>query len=199
MTLDSALKNIRAYSPPTEQEASDKRIMLSYAETYPDTVLTRANEIAHFTSSAFIVNPDATMMLMAHHNIRGCWAWTGGHADGDADLLAVALREAMEETGAAHIRPITEEIAATDILVVFGHTRRGKYVSAHLHLNTTYLFVADEKDPLTVRPGENTAVAWLPVQELKTDRFSADDQALYGKLLQRARERLSLWGGIAKR
>lgn len=178
---------IRAYVPRDEQETADKRIILAYIDRYPDTVLTRENEYAHLTSSGFVVNANATKVLMAHHNIYRVWAWTGGHADGDGDLLSVALREAQEETGAVHIRPLSDSIASLDILPVWGHTKRGHYVSAHQHLNVTYLLTADEGDPLTVREGENTRVGWLPAEDLcaHTNEWQMDH--VYLKLLDRAR------------
>ena len=138
-----------------------------------------------------MVNADATKVLMAHHNIFQVWAWTGGHADGDPDLLAVALREAREETGVEHLRPLSPAIASLDILPVWGHVKRGKYVPAHQHLNVTYLLTADEGDPLAVREGENTRVAWLPADRLTelTNEWEMDH--VYLKLLDRARALLA--------
>lgn len=181
---------IRAYVPQSEQEATDQRIILEYIDQYPDTVLTRENEYAHITSSGFVVNADASKVLMAHHNIYRVWAWTGGHADGDGDLLAVALREAAEETGAAHIRPLGEGIASLDILPVWGHMKRGRYVAAHQHLNVTYLLLADEGGPLAVREGENTRVGWLPADRLLEYTNEWEMDGVYTKLLARARARL---------
>ena len=85
---------------------------------------------------------------MAHHNIYRVWAWTGGHADGESDLLSVALREAREETGVTHLLPLSADIMSLDILPVWGHVKRGRYVTAHQHLNVSYLLVADEMDSL---------------------------------------------------
>ena len=184
--------DIRAYCPQNEQEETDKRIILEYVDRYPDTVLTRRNEYAHITSSGFVVNADASKVLMAHHNLYRVWAWTGGHADGQDDFLSVALREAREETGIVHIRPLSPAIASLDILPVWGHVKRGKYVPAHQHLNVTYLLQADESDALTVRPEENSRVGWLPAEGLTrcTNEWQMD--GVYEKLLDRARAILGL-------
>lgn len=184
------IDKIRAYVPRDGQEAADREMILDYIARFPDTILTRENKIAHITSSGFVVNGDASKVLMAHHNIFRVWAWTGGHADGETDLLSVALREAREETGAVHILPLSTEIASVDILPVWGHVKRGEYVCAHQHLNVSYLLVADEKDPLQNREGENSQVAWLDADRLLeiTNEWQMD--YVYTKLLDRARSLL---------
>ena len=184
---------IAAYRPRSEQEEADQRQMLDYIRQFPDTILTRDNPIAHFSSSGFVVNADASRVLMAHHNLYRVWAWMGGHVDGEADFLAVALREAREETGVTHIRPLSDAIASLEILPVWGHVKRGRYVPSHLHLNVSYLLLADENDPLSVREGENTRVGWLPAAELLSYTNEWEMDGVYTKLLERARN--LLYGG----
>ena len=179
--------DIAAYVPQDEAEAGDKAMILEYLRRFPDDILTRKNQIAHLTASGFVVNADGTRVLMAHHNLYRVWAWTGGHADGDPDLLSVALRETREETGAEHVKPLSPAIASLDILPVWGHVKRGAWVPSHLHLNVTYLLTAEESDPLRPRAGENTKVAWLPADRLLelTNEWQMD--GIYAKLLERAR------------
>ena len=181
------LDDILAYEPRDEAEAGDKAMFLEYLRLFPDTILTRENKIAHLTASGFVVNRDCSKVLMAHHNLYRVWAWTGGHADGDPDLLSVALREAREETGAEHVKPLSPAIASLDILPVWGHVKRGAWVPSHQHLNVTYLLTAEESDPLRPRAGENTKVAWLPADRLLelTNEWQMD--GIYAKLLERAR------------
>ena len=178
---------IRAYTPQNEQEAADQRLILEYIRLFPDNILTRDNEIAHLSSSGFVVNADGTRVLMAHHNIYRVWAWTGGHADGEGDLLSVALWEAREETGVEHIRPLSPAIASLDILPVWGHVKRGKWVPSHQHLNVSYLLVADESDALQIREGENSRVGWLPAERLLEYTNEWEMDGVYTKLLARAR------------
>lgn len=181
------LSQIAAYVPQSQAEAADKEQILYYVNQYPDTILTRENTIAHITASGFILSADGEWVLMAHHNIYRVWAWTGGHADGEGDLLSVALREAREETGAEHIRALSTAIASLEILPVWGHVKRGKYVCAHQHLNVSYLLTADRDTPLSVREGENTKVGWLPADWLLelTNEWQMDE--VYTKLLERGR------------
>lgn len=186
------IDDIEAYVPRDEAETAEKEIILDYIRRYPETILSRENRAAHMTASGFILSADGKWALMAHHNIYRVWAWTGGHADGEGDLLKVALKEAREETGAGHIRPLSEEMASLEILPVWGHVKRGEYVPSHLHLNVSYLLTADREGPLKVREGENTAVEWLPTDRLLelTNEWQMDP--IYTKLLSRGRELLGL-------
>ena len=131
------LKNdIEMFIPYNEQEEVDRKIMLKYIDDF-DNTLTRQNEYGHLTSSAFVLNKERTKILMIYHKIYNSWAWTGGHSDGDNDLLYVAIKEAKEETGIKTVTPILEDIYSLELINVNGHEKRGKYVSSHVHLNVT--------------------------------------------------------------
>lgn len=179
---------IEAYSPLSEQESADKAVILEYARKFPDTILTRENRIAHLTSSGLVLNPERDKVLMIHHNIYNTWAWTGGHADGDSDLLAVALREAQEETGAKDIVPLCEKILSLDILPVWGHRKRGAYVATHLHLSASYVLTAPEDTPLQSCPEENSGVQWIPTNRISDFSNEPELIGIYQKLIQRARK-----------
>lgn len=99
--LSKLEQQIQKFMPFNEQEEHDKAILLKWFESGSD-ILTRENEIAHLTASAWVVSPDKKSVLMAYHNIYHSWAWLGGHADGDADLHHVAQKEVMEESGLTH-------------------------------------------------------------------------------------------------
>ena len=179
--MDKLRRAIEGFVPCNDQERRDRELLLIALDRL-DTPLTRDNPFAHFTASSWIVNPARTHVLMAWHNIYKTWAWTGGHADGDSDLLAVALREAREETGVACIRPVTGDIFSVEILPVNAHVKRGQFVSAHLHLNVTYLLEADNAQSLRPKPDENSAVAWLPKDEAAENKEEPFMAAVYRKL-----------------
>ncbi len=181
-------KEISDFIPRNNQEVNDKKIILDFINQFRNNVLYRTNEIAHITSSGFIMNPELNKVLMIHHNIRNVWAWTGGHADGDSDLLHVAIKEAKEETGVFKIRPLYERIASIDILPVFGHEKKGKHVSSHLHLSVAYLLICDECQELKVKPDENTGVAWFETNKFTNTYFDSSDVYLYNKLIKMALE-----------
>ena len=174
-------KRLEAYVPCNEQEAADQRMMLRAIDTLEDP-LSRENIFAHFSASGWIVNPARTKVLMAYHNIYKTWAWTGGHADGEADLLTVALREAREETGIQDIRPVTPDIYSIEVIPVNAHVKRGQFVSSHLHMNVTYLLEADDAQPLRVKPDENSAVGWLSLEEAADNRDEPFMAVIYRKL-----------------
>ena len=156
--------DIAAYVPFNEQEARDKTVILDFLAKNEDA-FSRENLVAHMTASAWIVNQERTRTVMVYHRIYDSWSWTGGHADGETDLLAVALREAREETGLRNVRPLSSEIFSLEVLTVDGHEKRGEYVPSHLHMNVTYLLEADESEPLHVCEDENKGVRWFGLDE----------------------------------
>ena len=102
MDIREAIEN---YCPCCEQEARDKAVILSFIDSNSDA-FERSNLIAHMTASAWVVNPARDKVLMVYHNIYDSWSWTGGHADGERDLLSVAVREVREETGLTMHTPV---------------------------------------------------------------------------------------------
>ena len=161
------LEQIHNYAPCCEQEERDQAVMLAFLAAHDDA-FSRENLIAHMTASAWVVNPARDKVLMVYHRLYDSWAWTGGHADGETDLLSVALRECREETGVEHVRAVSEEIYSLEILTVDGHEKRGQYVPSHLHLNVTYLLEADEHDSLQVCEAENSGVRWFSLTDALT-------------------------------
>ena len=103
MTREKLLNQIAAYIPYNEQEAADRELILHWIQDHDDA-FTRQNKVAHITASAWVVNRDRRKVLLVYHNIYNSWSWLGGHADGETDLLAVALREVKEEAGIANVR-----------------------------------------------------------------------------------------------
>lgn len=160
----SIVDEIKSYAPCCEQEARDKAVILDFLGNNPDAFF-RSNLIAHMTASSWIVNSARTKVVMVYHRIYDSWSWSGGHADGERDLLSVALREAREETGLQHVRAISTEIFSLEVLTVDGHEKRGVYVPSHLHLNVTYLLEADEDEPLRPCEEENKGVRWFTLDE----------------------------------
>ena len=124
--------------------------------------LRRTCRPGHVTASAWIVSADHSRFLLTHHRKLGCWLQLGGHADGDADVAAVALREAREESGMEHFDlfgPGPIDVDVHDI-----PARPGE--SAHEHHDFRFLLVAAPDQELVVSD-ESHELAWFPSARLE--------------------------------
>lgn len=156
-------ESIEKYQPFDNEEEEIKKNILKYMDKYSD-VLTRNNDKCHFTSSGIVLNKERTKVLMVFHNIYNSWIVPGGHADGDSDLLHVALKEVEEETG-QKATVLDKNIFQLSISPIEGHMKRGKYVEPHYHLEVLYLLEADDTIPLVYREDESQGVKWATIDE----------------------------------
>lgn len=133
---------------------------IRFVEEHTDCLL-RSQLKGHLTGSAWVVDRSRTQTLLTHHRKLDKWLQLGGHADGDPDLLAVALREAREESGLTHLR-VTE----TEIFDLDRHwIPERKDVPAHFHYDLRFLFEADPAEPLIVT-SESKDLAWVQLGEV---------------------------------
>ena len=186
--LEELKGKIEGYKPYNEQEEQDKKVMIDYINHF-DNVLTRKNEFGHFKASSWVVNQQRTKVLMIYHNIYNSWTWTGGHADGEHDLLGTAVRELKEETGVKNVKVLNPDIFSLEIICVNGHVKRGKYVASHVHLNLTYLLEVDEEETLQMKEDENSGVKWIPIEDI--DKYSTEPwmvEKIFTKLNERLKE-----------
>ncbi|MDE6708486.1 MAG: A/G-specific adenine glycosylase [Oscillospiraceae bacterium] len=179
------LTEIKNFQPYTEQEKSAREKLFALLEQYGNKMLDRDCEAGHITCSGFILSPDLQETLMAYHLIYQSIGWTGGHADGNDDLLGVAIREAKEETSVTQIYPISRKILSIDILPVPAHQKYGNVIPEHLHYNITYGLIAPKNQAISDKPDENQNVHWLAIQEIKKQCTESNMIPIYEKIINR--------------
>jgi 8-oxo-dGTP pyrophosphatase MutT (NUDIX family) len=129
-------------SDPDQQVAKER--MLQFAFDHVDA-LDRRCEAGHFTGSALVVDVETARTLLLFHSKAQRWLQPGGHADGEADLASVALREASEETGIDGLRVVRPAI---DLDI---HVFRPRGAEPRVHLDVRFLVIA----PPRARPAGN--------------------------------------------
>lgn len=178
-------EQIAAFRPADEPEKRVRERVIRLIEQKGDALLERTCGY-HFTGSALLLNPSGSKTLLLFHKQFQSWTYPGGHADGDRDLLAVALREAREETGLSALTPVREEILALDLLGVPGHRKNGSAVEAHTHISASFVLQAREEEPLRQNPAESQGLRWVPVDQLEKWCREPHMLAVFRKLLARA-------------
>ena len=158
MDIQQAIRN---FVPQDACERENKAALLADLARYGEGLFLRTQEDAHLTASGFILDPEMRETLMVYHLIYQSFSWTGGHADGETDLLSVALREAKEETGVTEIWPLSGQILSIDRFWVPAHQKHGRAVKAHVHYSVAYGLIAPKNQTLTVKSDENSAVEWI--------------------------------------
>lgn len=176
-------KQIENYIPFDEQEERDKEQFLKFINNF-ENVLTRENILGHFSSSAFIVNKERTKMLVVYHIINDGWIYPGGHADGENNLLSVAIREVNEETG-LKTKVLNNSIFGIQSVAVKGHIKRGSYVSAHIHFDVIYLMEADDTIPLIYKEDESKGIKWIPFEEATNESICDFIRPIHKKLINK--------------
>lgn len=137
------------------------------AETIHDP-FARERLAGHFTGSAWLVDRSGERVLLTHHRKLGRWLQLGGHADGDADLAQVALREAEEESGLPGLKL---EAGLFDLDRHWIPGRRE--VPAHWHYDARFVVRAGDHEAFVVSE-ESLDLAWRRVDSLVDDP-DADD------------------------
>src|SRR5689334_13438796 len=153
-----ALAVARAQVAAALGPAAARERILAFLDAHPDA-LDRSCIPGHLTGSAAVVDEERRRALLVLHRKLERWLQPGGHADGDGDLAAVALREATEETGIVGLRA---EVPAIDLDVHEIPAVGGD--PPHLHLDVRYLVVAPP-EATAVRNHESLALRWVTLAE----------------------------------
>ncbi len=163
-----------AAAPPSAATARFE----TFIRTEP-ACLERSTAAGHLTASAAVVDPPRRHLLLIHHRKLGRWLQPGGHADGQLDLAAVALREVAEETGLGRCRLVDPHPIDLDVHEIPAHGG----VPAHLHYDVRFMIEADPLEPLAHDVEEVHAARWFGRDELLAGAVATDDAVI--RLLER--------------
>ena len=177
MHRNPLLQRLANHQPFNQEEAQFKQQMIEFVNQNSDcferTLLT-----GHITGSAWIVDKSRQFTLLTHHRKLDEWFQTGGHCDGDSDVLNVAMKEAREETGLTDIQAISPNIFDIDIHEI--PERKG--VPTHLHYDVRFLLEADMNQPLIIS-SESSDLAWVELSKVSQLNDSQSIMRMAEKLL----------------
>ncbi|UFH52810.1 NUDIX hydrolase [Spirosoma sp. KNUC1025] len=164
------LQLLRQHLPADPNEQAMTEVTIAFVEANPDA-FERSLLTGHVTGSAWIVSPDRSQVLLIHHRKLDRWLQPGGHADGDPDIAAVALREAQEETGLTSLRLIVPAGSETPLLTptvpifdVDVHTIPARnHEPEHLHYDIRFLLEADPNEPFG-QSDERKNIRWFTLE-----------------------------------
>lgn len=153
------LNLLRRHHPTDATEQAMTQATITFVEQHPNC-FERSLLEGHITGSAWIVSPDRRHTLLIHHRKLDRWLQPGGHADGDPDVVAVALREAREETGLTSLRLLNPAIFDVDIHLIPAR----KDLPEHLHYDIRFLLEANPYEPFG-QSAEIKNIQWFLLKE----------------------------------
>ena len=151
---------------PGEQDTC--RRIVEFVREHEDC-FERTQLLGHITGSAWVLDADRKRTLLTHHRKLDRWLQPGGHADGDHDVAAVALKEAEEETGLKDLALERDAIFDIDVHMI---PERGNE-PAHYHYDCRFVIIATGDDAYTISE-ESHDLAWVPLNKIEdyTDEWS---------------------------
>ncbi|WP_375580857.1 NUDIX hydrolase [Marivirga tractuosa] len=157
------MKLIENYNPVSEKEEVFKEKMLKLYKSKGKKSFYRDNLEAHFTASAWIINPNSEEVLLLHHKKLNKWLQPGGHADGQTDLEKVAKKEAEEETALNNLQLITNKIFDIDIHII----PENKGIPEHYHFDVRFAYFCTEIEKTQIN-SESNNFHWIKLNSVET-------------------------------
>lgn len=170
MPRQSVLHRLSRYQPLNAGDFEAWRRTVAFIKDTPECFERRCGA-GHITASGWLVDPSFSRVLMTHHKKLGKWLQCGGHADGDPDLLGVAMRECREESGLHDIRALSEEIFDLDVHPIEPYQE----IPAHLHYDIRFALQAF-RDITPHSGSESIELAWVRLDELES--FTKEESVL---------------------
>jgi 8-oxo-dGTP pyrophosphatase MutT (NUDIX family) len=172
---------------PTRVEAlAVRHVRALAARTNPWT----RDEPLHVTASALVLHPPTRRVLLRRHARLERWMQVGGHGDeGEADPLAVALREAAEETGLSELRPWPQDDGVYPVQITIVGVPANSAEPAHEHADIRYLFATDAPER-AMAESPDAPIRWTDID----DALDVIDEENLREFLRRAMHKLDETG-----
>lgn len=170
------IQKIQSYRTTFEEEALFRHRFLSLLRNFHNCYQ-RSLSTGHITASAWVIDAQAAQVLFIHHKKLNRWLQPGGHADGDENVIYVAIREAEEETGLTSLSMLNSNIFDLDIHLI----PQFKDVKAHLHFDIRFLFLANSSLPLVLNH-ESNEVRWIPIDQI--DNYVYNNRSIHRMILK---------------
>lgn len=161
MTRKQIIEQLNAYALVWREESAKVRRFVEFVLSHPNC-FERSLKIGHVTGSAWVVNKAGTHVLLTHHRKLNKWFQLGGHADGDGNILRVAKREVLEESGLNQITPVSEQIFDIDIHPIPGHEGEPE----HVHYDVRYALQVTGDEKFAVSE-ESHDLSWVEIEKLE--------------------------------
>ncbi|MBP9764784.1 NUDIX hydrolase [Candidatus Babeliales bacterium] len=168
MHRQNLINLLNNYHPADQAELSFKQRMLDFIHANPDC-FERSLAQGHITASCWLQSKDGSKALLLHHMKLNNWFQLGGHCDGDSDVLAVAIKEAQEESGIMGIEPVSISIFDIDIHTIPANPKEAE----HDHYDVRFLLRVTTDESI-VQNRESKELRWIGknIQELPTQNPS---------------------------
>jgi len=162
MHRQQLLDLLKRYRTRFMDEAGFRVRAIDFVERHEDCFFRELWPV-HVTGSTWVVNSRRDKVLLLHHKKLDQWFQPGGHADGDADILKVALKETSEETGLDpdYISLVSDNVFDVDIHTIQANTQDPR----HEHIDVRFLVEIDDS---VVVPGndESHDVVWVSLNQV---------------------------------
>jgi 8-oxo-dGTP pyrophosphatase MutT (NUDIX family) len=151
----SLITKLQNYLPIDQKELEYKNQMIAFINEN-NNCFDRTLAEGHVTASAWLLNNHESRALLMHHSKLDKWFQLGGHCDGNPDVLAVAIKEAQEESGIENIEPISNEIFDIDIHLIPENPKE----KAHYHYDVRFLLKVTSNEQI-VQNNESKELRWI--------------------------------------
>ncbi len=163
------------YFPTDSAEIKFKEDTLKFIKANKNC-FERSNKEGHITGSAWLLNKDMSKALLMHHTKLDRWFQLGGHADGESDILRVAIKEAQEESGINDIVPVHSKIFDIDIHLI----PENKKEKAHYHYDVRFLLKVTSNEDI-IQNRESKELRWISKNKSELPTDSSSVQRMFNK------------------